>query len=36
MIPMLAHLLFGAFTQGALQIATSEDPENVSKQARAP
>lgn len=35
MIPMLAHLLFGAFTQGALQIATSDDPASASKQARA-
>lgn len=35
MIPMLAHLLFGAFTQGALQIATADDPANASKQARA-
>lgn len=35
MIPMLAHLLFGAFTQGALQIATAENPSVTSKQARA-
>lgn len=34
-IPMLAHLLFGAFTQGALQIATADDPASASKQARA-
>jgi hypothetical protein len=35
MIPMMAHLLFGAFTQGALQIATADDPVSASKQARA-
>lgn len=35
MVPMMAHLLFGAFTQGALQIATSNDPHSASKQARA-
>lgn len=35
MIPMLAHLLFGAFTQGALQIATADDSASASKQARA-
>ena len=35
MVPMLAHLLFGAFAQGALQIATSDDPASASKQARA-
>lgn len=35
MIPMMAHLLFGAFTHGALQIATSDDPQSASKQARA-
>lgn len=35
MIPMLAHLLFGAFTQGALQIATADNPSAASKQARA-
>lgn len=35
MIPMLAHLLFGAFTQGALQIATADNPTVASKQARA-
>jgi hypothetical protein len=35
MIPMLAHLLFGAFTQGALLIATADDPSLASKQARA-
>ena len=34
MVPMLAHLLFGAFAQGALQIATSDDPASASKQAR--
>ncbi len=34
MIPMLAHLLFGAFTQGALQIATADNPSLASKQAR--
>jgi AcrR family transcriptional regulator len=35
MIPMLAHLLFGAFTQGALQIATADDPASASKHVRA-
>lgn len=35
MVAMMAHLLFGAFTQGALQIATSDDPQSASKQARA-
>ncbi len=35
MIPMMAHLLFGAFTHGALQIATSDDPQSAGKQARA-
>jgi len=35
MVPMMAHLLFGAFTQGALQIATSDDPPSASRQARA-
>lgn len=35
MIPMLAHLLFGAFTQGALQIATADDPAGASREARA-
>lgn len=35
MIPMLAHLLFGAFMQAALQIATADNPVVASKRARA-
>jgi AcrR family transcriptional regulator len=35
MVPMMAHLLFGAFTQGALQIAFADDAAAASKQARA-
>jgi AcrR family transcriptional regulator len=34
-VPMLAHLLFGAFTQGVLQIVASSDPETTSREARA-
>jgi len=35
LVPMMAHLLFGAFTQGVLQIATAEEPAAASAQARA-
>jgi len=35
MIPMMAHLLFGAFSQGVLQIAAAEDRAAARKQARA-
>jgi AcrR family transcriptional regulator len=35
LVPMMAHLLFGAFTQGVLQIAASRDPESASRNARA-
>lgn len=35
LVPMLAHLLFGAFTQGVLQIAAADDAKGASAQARA-
>jgi AcrR family transcriptional regulator len=35
LVPMLAHLLFGAFTQGVLQIAAADDAEAASAKARA-
>ena len=35
LVPMMAHLLFGAFTQGVLQIAASADPVRASREARA-
>jgi AcrR family transcriptional regulator len=33
-VPMLSHLLFGAFTQGVLQIATAADPLAAGAAAR--
>jgi AcrR family transcriptional regulator len=33
-VPMLSHLLFGAFTQGVLQIATAADPAAAGAAAR--
>jgi AcrR family transcriptional regulator len=34
-VPMLSHLLFGAFMQGVLQIVASDDPAQASAEARA-
>jgi AcrR family transcriptional regulator len=34
LVPMMAHLLFGAFTQGVLQIAASDEPQRASREAR--
>jgi AcrR family transcriptional regulator len=33
-VPALAHLLFGAFVQGALRIAASAEPEQTSREVR--
>jgi hypothetical protein len=33
-VPALAHLLFGAFVQGALRIAASAEPEQTSLEVR--
>jgi hypothetical protein len=35
LVPALAHLLSGAFRQGVLQIAASDDPETTSGDVRA-
>ena len=35
LVPALAHLLSGAFRQGVLQIAASDDPESTSADVRA-
>jgi AcrR family transcriptional regulator len=35
LVPMMAHLLFGAFSQGVLQMATAEDGAETSRMARA-
>jgi AcrR family transcriptional regulator len=35
LVPMMAHLLFGAFSQGVLQIAAAEDGDQASRLARA-
>jgi AcrR family transcriptional regulator len=34
-VPMLARLMFGAFTQAVLQIATADEPRKASRHARA-
>lgn len=33
-VPALAHMLFGAFVQGALRIAASADPDRTSREVR--
>jgi len=33
-VPALAHMIFGAFVQGALRIAVSADPERTSREVR--
>jgi hypothetical protein len=35
LVPMMAHLLFGAFSQGVLQIAAADDAKEASRLARA-
>lgn len=34
-VPALSHLLFGAFVQGALRIASAKDPERADREVRA-